>query len=72
VDGAPKHPVLSAEDIAPPVSNRAALLKLVGSPDLCSKRWVYEQYDTLILGNTIEGPVATPPSSARRRPKGSR
>jgi phosphoribosylformylglycinamidine synthase II len=53
---APKHPVLSAEDIAPPVSNRAALLKLVGSPDLCSKRWVYEQYDTLILGNTIEGP----------------
>ena len=26
------------------------------SPDLCSKRWVYEQYDTLILGNTVQGP----------------
>ena len=35
---------------------REALLKLIGSPDLCSKRWVTEQYDTLILGNTIEGP----------------
>ena len=35
---------------------REALLKLLGSPDLCSKRWVTEQYDTLILGNTVEGP----------------
>ena len=26
------------------------------SPDLCSKRWVSEQYDSLILGNTIQGP----------------
>ena len=34
----------------------AALLKLLGSPDLCSKRWVYEQYDSLILGNTVQGP----------------
>ncbi len=23
---------------------------------MCSKRWVYEQYDTLILGNTVQGP----------------
>jgi phosphoribosylformylglycinamidine (FGAM) synthase-like enzyme len=29
---------------------------LLGSPDLSSTRWVTEQYDTLILGNTIEGP----------------
>ena len=34
----------------------AALLKLLSSPDLCSKRWIYEQYDTLILGNTVQGP----------------
>ncbi|WP_158813851.1 phosphoribosylformylglycinamidine synthase subunit PurL [Methylocapsa sp. S129] len=52
----PKQPILSAPDIAPPMSNHDALLKLVASPDLCSKRWVYEQYDSLILGNTIEGP----------------
>jgi phosphoribosylformylglycinamidine (FGAM) synthase-like enzyme len=34
----------------------AALIKLLGSPDLGSKRWITEQYDTLILGNTIQGP----------------
>jgi len=52
----PKSPVLAASDIAAPMSNREALLKLLGSPDFASKRWVYEQYDTLILGNTVEGP----------------
>jgi phosphoribosylformylglycinamidine synthase subunit PurL len=52
----PKQPALAARDVAAPMSSRDALLKLIASPDLCSKRWVYEQYDTLILGNTIEGP----------------
>ena len=33
-----------------------ALLKLIGSPDLCSKRWVWEQYDHVILGNTVQRP----------------
>ncbi|MBL8590243.1 MAG: phosphoribosylformylglycinamidine synthase subunit PurL [Methylobacteriaceae bacterium] len=41
---------------AAPMSNAAALAKLVGSPDLCSKRWVWEQYDHLILGNTVQAP----------------
>jgi phosphoribosylformylglycinamidine synthase len=51
-----KSPILDAADLAPPTSTREALLRLLASPDLCSKRWVTEQYDTLILGNTIEGP----------------
>src|SRR5262249_33681637 len=29
---------------------------LIGSPDLCSKRWVWEQYDHVILGNTVQRP----------------
>ena len=33
-----------------------ALLKLIGSPDLCSRRWVWEQYDHVILGNTVQRP----------------
>src|ERR1700759_4675859 len=41
---------------APPQGLGAALLKLIGSPDLCSKRWVWEQYDHLILGNTVQQP----------------
>ncbi len=52
----PKSPVLAAGDLKPPMANREALLKLLASPDMGSKRWVYEQYDSLILGNTIEGP----------------
>ena len=33
-----------------------ALEMLLGSPDLCSKRWVWEQYDHIILGNTVQRP----------------
>ena len=33
-----------------------ALLKLMGSPDLASRRWIYEQYDTTIMGNTVQRP----------------
>ena len=50
------QPVLAPESIAAPVSNAEALKTLVGSPDLCSKRWVWEQYDHLILGNTVQIP----------------
>jgi phosphoribosylformylglycinamidine synthase subunit PurL len=52
----PKLPVLDAASILPPLSTADALVKLMGSPDLCSKRWVYEQYDTLIMGNSVITP----------------
>jgi phosphoribosylformylglycinamidine synthase subunit PurL len=52
----PRAPVLDSAAIPAPMPTDAALLKLIGSPDLCSKRWISEQYDTLILGNTIQGP----------------
>ena len=52
----PKKARIDAASATPPVSNSAALLKLLGSPDICSKRWVWEQYDHLILGNTIVAP----------------
>ncbi len=31
---------------------RATLLEMVASPNLCSRRWVTEQYDRYVLGNT--------------------
>ena len=49
-------PVVDSAAIVPPMPAGAALLKLLGSPNLGSKRWVYEQYDSLILGNTAQGP----------------
>ena len=51
-----KKPVIDAASIVAPMSHRDALLKLLGSPDLCSKRWVWEQYDHLILGNSVQQP----------------
>jgi phosphoribosylformylglycinamidine synthase len=49
-------PVVHARDIAAPVGIGQALQKLIGSPELCSKRWVWEQYDHVILGNTVQRP----------------
>ena len=49
-------PVIAPESVAAPVSHGEALLRLAGSPDQCSKRWVWEQYDHLILGNTVQMP----------------
>ena len=34
----------------------ADLLQLIGSPDLCSKRWIWEQYDYMVRTNTTAGP----------------
>jgi phosphoribosylformylglycinamidine synthase subunit PurL len=34
----------------------AALRMLVGSPDLASRRWVWEQYDHLVMGHTAQRP----------------
>jgi phosphoribosylformylglycinamidine synthase II len=32
--------------------------RLLASPNICSKRWVYEQYDSMVQTNTVEGPGA--------------
>jgi phosphoribosylformylglycinamidine synthase len=48
--------------IEPPASIPASkdlnadLLRLVASPDLCSKRWIWEQYDYTVRTNTVVGP----------------
>ena len=52
----PKQPAIDAASIKAPLSNREALLKLLATPNLCSKRWVWEQYDHLILGNSVRPP----------------
>ena len=52
----PKQPAIRAADVAPPLNTGDALIKLIASPDLSSKRWVWEQYDHVILGNTVQRP----------------
>ncbi len=51
-----KLPVLEAASVPCPAPIFRILEQLIGSPDLSSKRWVWEQYDHLILGNTLQRP----------------
>ncbi|MFT9383015.1 MAG: phosphoribosylformylglycinamidine synthase subunit PurL [Acetobacter orientalis] len=46
------------EDIHAPLSLDAMLLKLVGSPDLASRAWVWNQYDSTVGGQTVRRPGA--------------
>ncbi len=52
----PRLPALDAADVPPPNDLKAAILRIVGSPDICSRRWVWEQYDHLIQSNTAQIP----------------
>src|SRR6516162_6404220 len=54
--GGPKPAAIDAAALEPPMGIADALKALIGSPDLCSKRWVWEQYDHVILGNTVQRP----------------
>jgi len=54
----PKQPVLDAASIPDPVGIEAALLKLVGCLDLCSRRWIWDQYDSMVGGQTAKRPGA--------------
>jgi len=45
-----------AASLKPPVPANEALIRLLATPDLCSKRWVWEQYDPFIQSNTLAGP----------------
>jgi phosphoribosylformylglycinamidine synthase subunit PurL len=44
--------------VADPVGLGAALRTLIACPDLCSRRWVWEQYDYTIGGQTVKRPGA--------------
>jgi phosphoribosylformylglycinamidine synthase len=52
----PKQAPIDPASIAAPIPHAEALARLIATPDLCSKRWIYEQYDHLILGNTVQAP----------------
>ncbi|MCW5722418.1 MAG: phosphoribosylformylglycinamidine synthase II, partial [Devosia sp.] len=50
-----KRKPLDPDDI-PQMDIADALLRLIGGHHCSSRRWVYEQYDTLIQGNTMQRP----------------
>jgi phosphoribosylformylglycinamidine synthase subunit PurL len=47
---------IAAADVALPGSLLGALKQIVGSPDMCSRRWIWEQYDHMVMGDTVQRP----------------
>ncbi len=47
---------IPASAIAEPADYASALVTILGAPDMASRRWVWEQYDHLIQGNTALKP----------------
>jgi phosphoribosylformylglycinamidine synthase len=43
--------------ISSDTSLSTALLKLIACPDLCSRRWIFDQYDSTVGGQTVKRPA---------------
>ena len=47
---------IRSENVPPPDDPMAALKTLMASPDLCSRRWIWEQYDHMVMADTVQRP----------------
>jgi phosphoribosylformylglycinamidine synthase len=50
------QPVLAADALPADPAPLQSLVRLLASPDLCSKRWVWEQYDHMVMASTVGRP----------------
>ena len=48
----PKRPDIKPEDVVAPADIMATIKTLISTPNGCSKRWVWEQYDHMVMGDT--------------------
>ncbi|WP_025898925.1 phosphoribosylformylglycinamidine synthase subunit PurL [Sneathiella glossodoripedis] len=51
----PPAPLMS-KDVKAPEDLKEVLVKLMGSPAIASRRWIWEQYDHMVMGDTIQRP----------------
>lgn len=51
-----KRPLLAIADAPAPRDIGQALVALMGSPDLASKRWIWTQYDHMVMNDTLARP----------------
>jgi len=63
VDDAPEYerpyvptPKREVADVPAADDLNKAVIDLVGGPHLCSRRWIWEQYDHMVMGDTIQRP----------------
>jgi phosphoribosylformylglycinamidine synthase len=54
----PKQEKLNPARVEDRLGLTRALERLVGSPDLCSRAWVWDQYDSTVGGQTVKRPGA--------------
>ncbi len=52
----PKRPLLPEWVAAPVKGCLETLVDMMGQPQLCSRRWVWEQYDHMVMGDTVQRP----------------
>ncbi len=52
----PKPASVGAESVPAANSLTGTLAALMGSPNLASKRWIWEQYDHMVMGDTVVRP----------------
>ena len=45
-------------EVASPLGMADALMDLIGCPDLCSRAWIWDQYDATVGGQTVKRPGA--------------
>ena len=65
-DGAPEYdrphtptpdlPALDSQALSHPLDLGESLLRLMGGSELGSRRWIWEQYDSMVMGDTLVGP----------------
>ncbi len=52
----PPAPYLSAKDVPDTDDLGVTLARLMGGPHLASRRWIWEQYDHMVMGDTVQRP----------------
>lgn len=52
----PNQPEIDPTTLNEPENVNDTLLTLLATPDLASKRWIFEQYDSQVMNDTIKGP----------------
>ncbi len=52
----PKRQPVAIDELKAPDHPLAALARLLGCPDLACKRWIWEQYDHMVMADTVQRP----------------
>ena len=52
----PVLPAIDSQALSHPLDLGESLLRLMGGSEMASRRWIWEQYDSMVMGDTLAGP----------------